>query len=460
LAILPLANATANADLDYLGDGITEGIINHLAQLPGLRVMARSTVFRYQGSRQDPQRIGRELNVRAVLAGRILARDRRLTIRAELVDVADGSQLWGEQYHRELADVQAVETTIAQEIADKLRLRLTGEQARRLKAPRTVDAQAYQCYLKGRYHWNKRSSEGLKRSISYFEQAIEIDPTYALAYAGIADAYLNLGGWGDLPFRAAYPRAKAAATRALEIDGNLAEAHVSLGMVHKEFDWDWAAAGQAYERALTLAPNYATGHQWYGEYLTCLGRFEEGLAELRRAVELDPLALVIHATLGRHGYYFARQYDRAIAQLRQTLEMDERFWVAHLWLALACANVGRLDEALAAAQTARGLDDNLEITAVLGFTLGRMGRRGDAQRLLDELAHESGQRYVSPMISALIAIGLDDHDAAFRWLEKGYQEKSQMLSELGVEAAFDPLRGDPRFDDLLARVGLRAREVV
>jgi tetratricopeptide (TPR) repeat protein len=242
--------------------------------------------------------------------------------------------------------------------------------------------------------------------------------------------------------------------KALAIDDNLAEAHVSLAMAHKEYDWDWPAAGKAYQRALALAPNYATAHQWHGEFLACLGHHEEGIAELKRAIDLDPLSLIIHATLARHGYYFARRYDQAIEQLRQTLEMDEGFWVAHLWLGWTYANIGRLDEALAAAETARQLDDNLEIAAVRGYTLGRAGRRSEAQQLLDELAQLSRDRYVSPMNSAIIAIGLGDHDAAFGWLEKGYQDKSQMLSELRVETAFDPLRADPRFADLLVRVGL------
>jgi serine/threonine-protein kinase len=456
LAVLPLANTNVDPDTEYLSDGITEGIINLLSQLPGLRVMARSTAFRYKGHDVDAQEVGRALKVRAVLTGQLFQRDNRLIIKMELVDVKDGSQLWGEHYNRELSDILAVEKVIAQEIAEKLRLRLTGEQKRRLSQPRTQNAEAYQCYLKGRHHWNKRTAEGLKKSIKLFEQAIDIDPTYALAYTGVADAYLNLGGWGHLPFREAYPRAKAAATQALALDEDLAEAHVSLAMVQKEYDWDWPAAGRAYERALELNPNYAVAYQWFGEYLAAVGRHQEALAAFKRAIDLDPLSLIIHATLGRHGFYFARQYDQAIAQLQKTLDMDDSFWVARLWLGWTYANMGLLPEALAELQTARRLDNNLEIVAALGFTYGRAGRRLEAQQVLDELQHLSRARYVSPMLGALIAVGMGEHDRALGWLEQAYADRAQMMSELKAEPAFDPLRADPRFADLLRRVGLEA----
>jgi serine/threonine-protein kinase len=458
LAVLPLANTNVDPDTEYLSDGITESIINSLSQLPGLRVMARSTAFRYKGRDVDAQEVGRALKVRAVLTGRLFQRGNRLIIKMELVDVTDGSQLWSEHYNREFADLLAVEKAIAQEIAGKLRLRLTGEQKRRLGGPRTENAEAYQCYLKGRYHWNKRSAEGLKKSIKFFEQAIDLDPTYAVAYTGVADAYLNLGGWGHLPFREAYPRAKAAATQALAIDEDLAEAHVSLAMVQKEYDWDWAGAGRGYERALELKPNYATAYQWYGEYLAALGRHEEAIAVIRRAVELDPLSLIIQATLGRHGYYFARQYDQAIAQLHKTLEMDENFWVAHLWLGWTYANVGRFPEAHVELQTARRLDNNLEIVMALGYAYGRAGRRLEAQQVLDELQQLSRARYVSPMLGALIATGMAEGDQALGWLEQSYADRAQMMSELRAEPAFDPLRADPRFADLLRRVGFETAE--
>jgi serine/threonine-protein kinase len=454
LAVMPLANTNLDPDTEYLSEGISESIINALSQLPGLRVLARSTVFRYKGREVDPQEVGRELKVRAVLMGQLVRRGDRLVLKAELVDVKDGSQLWGEQYNRELSEVFAVERAIAQEIVEKLRLRLTGEQKRRIGQPLTKSPEAYHFYLRGRHSWNKRTEEGLKKSIKLFEQAIDLDPTYALAYTGVADAYVNLGGWGHLPFREAYPRAKAAAMRALAIDETLAEAHVSLAMVQKEYDWDWASAGRQYQRALELNPNYPVAHQWYGEYLAALGRHQEAITEFKRAIELDPLSLIIHATLGRHGYYFARQYDQAIAQFQKTLDMDETFWVARLFLGWTYANIGRLPEALTELQIARQLDNNLEIAMALGYTHGRAGQRIEARQLLDELQQLSLKRYVSPILPALIAIGLGEHEQAFVWLEKSYEDRAQLLSELRAEPAFDPLRSDPRFGDLLQRVGL------
>jgi serine/threonine-protein kinase len=452
LAILPLVNATADPDLEYLSDGITESLINRLSRLPRLRVMARSTVFRYKGRNLDTQEVGRALNVRAVLTGEVVQRDDRVLIKTELVNVADGAQLWGEHYNRHLAETVALEEAIAQEIAEKLRLRLTGTEKMRLSKRYTENAEAYQLCLKGRYYWNKRTEEGLKKSIQLFQEAIDLDPNYAHAHAGIADAYLNLGGWGHLSCHEGYGRARAAAVRALEIDDTLAEGHASLAMVQKEYDWDWPAAGRSYQRALQLNPNYAVAHLWHGEYLAALGQHPQAIAAIQRALELDPLSLIIQASLGRHGYYFARQYDRAIAQLRQTLEMDEHFWVAHHFLAWTYANVGRLPEALAECEAARRLNDNLEIPTVLGFIHGRAGRRREASQVLDELRQRSPRQYVSPMLGALIAIGMGDHDQAFDWLEKAYADRAQMLSEIKAEPAFDPLRQDPRFAELLRRM--------
>jgi TolB-like protein/Tfp pilus assembly protein PilF len=442
--------------MEFLSDGITETIINQLARLPGLRVMSRNSAFRYKGKEADARAVGQTLGVHAVLTGRVLARGDTLTVSVELVNARDDTHVWGERYSRNLADVLAVQEDLARDIVEKLRLRLSGEDRRRLAQRPTANVEAYQLYLKGRHHWNKRTAEGLKNSIKLFEQAIDIDPTYALAYAGVADAYLNLGGWGHVEFREAYPRAKAAAARALAIDETLAEAHVSLAMAMKEYDWDWPGAGRAYERALELNPNYAVAHQWYGEYLAAVGRHPEAIAAFKRAIDLDPLSLIIHASLGRHGYYFARQYDQAIAQLQKTLDMDENFWVARLWLGWTYANIGRLSEALSELQTGRRLDNNLEIVAALGYTYGRAGQRIEAQQVLDELQLLSRRQYVSPMLGALIAIGMGEHERAFGWLEQCYADRAQMLSELKAEPAFDPLRADPRFSDLLRRVGLEA----
>jgi eukaryotic-like serine/threonine-protein kinase len=452
LAVLPLVNAGADADMDYLSDGITESLIHQLSQLLGLRVMARSTVFRYKGRDVDAREAGRALKVRAVLTGWLHQRGGRLVLWTELIDVRDGARLWGEHYDRDLAELMAVEESIAREIAEALRLRLTGEQALRLGRRRTDHPDAYQLYLKGLFFLNKRTEEGLRTGARYFEEAIAIDPAYALAHAGRADCYHNLGGWGHLPPREAYPKAKAAATRALEIDATLAEAHTALAMAVKEYDWDWAAAQRGYRRAIALNPNYAVAHQWYGEYLAALGRHTEAIGEFQRAQELDPLSLIINATLGRHGFYFARRYDLAIEQCRKTLELDPNFWVAHYFLAWVYTAKGRLAEAVAAFEIARRLEPNLETLAGLGFAHGASCRRDKAEQALGELRATATTRYVSPINFALIHIGLAEKDAAFQWLEKAYQDRAQWLSEIKVDPAFDLLRPDPRFADLLARI--------
>ena len=453
LAVLPLVNTSADPDTEYLADGITESLITLLSRLPGLRVMARSTVFRYKGREVDVQEVGRALQVRAVLTGRLLQRGARLILKAELVNVADGALLWGERYDRQMTDLFATEEALARDIAEQLRLRLSGDNERRLARSPAADAATYQLYLKGRYHWNKRTAEGLRKSVQLFEQAIDRDPAFALAYAGLADAYTNLGGWGHLPPREAYPRAKTAASRALALDEHLAEAHASLGMVRKEYDWDWAGAERSYLRALQLNPNYAIAHQWYGEYLAARGRHDEAIAAIGRALDLDPLSLIIHATLGRHGYFFARQYDRAAEQLHRTLEMDADFWVAYHFLGAVYACLGRLDEARTAFETARRLNDNLEMIAGLGYVHGRAGRRGEALALLDELKEKAARGYVSPILSALIWTGLGDNDQAFAWLDRAVEDRTQWLSEIMVDSFFDPLRPDPRFQPLLRQVG-------
>ena len=325
VAVLPFVNSSGDPETEYLSDGITESLINNLSQLPHLQVMARSTVFRYKGPNVDPLQAGRELKVGAVLTGRVTQRGDTLVIAAELVNVAQGNQLWGEQYNRKLTDILAVQTEIAKAITDKLELRLTGEQAERLAKHYTENTEAYQLYLKGRYHWNKRNPEGFRKALEYFQQAIEKDPTYALAYTGLSDTYTTGSGlYLGLPSKEAYPRGRAAALKALEIDDSLAEAHISLASAKFEYDWEWAAAEKEFLRGLELNPGYATGHQWYAEYLRAVGRQEEGLAEMKRALELDPLSLIINTSLGWQ-YVYARQYEKAIEQCRKTVEMEPGF---------------------------------------------------------------------------------------------------------------------------------------
>jgi serine/threonine protein kinase/Tfp pilus assembly protein PilF len=454
LAILPLANASGDANSDYLSDGMTESIINMLSRLPKLRVMARSTVFRYKGRDVDLQEVGRTLNVRAVLSGRVLQQGRRLVVNTELVDVADGAQLWGEHYDRALSEILAVEEAIAQEITAKLRPRLTGDQKKPLRRACTTNTEAYQLYLKGRYHWNKRSEEGFRKSIQHFEQAIEQDPAFALAWAGLADAYHQLGCWGNVVPHDACLKAEAAARKALEFDPALAEAHASLGTIKREYSYDLAGAERDFQRAIELNPNYATAHHWYGECLGCMGRHAQAIAELQRAQQLDPLSLIINAALGRHGYFFARQHDRAIDQCLKTLEMDSGFWVAHMFLGLIYAHTGQHGEALAEFQKARVLDDNVEILAGLGFAYGLSGQRAEAEKALGELLAMSKQRYVMSISIALVYTGLGDKDQAFAWLAKAYENRNGWLSEIKADPTFDSLRSDPRFAQLLKNIGL------
>ena len=298
LAVLPLVNESADPNAEYLSDGITESIINSLAQLPQLRVMARSTVFRYKGREVDPQEVGRDLNVRAVLAGRVLRLGDRLIVKIELVDTTDGAQLWGEHYNRSPSNILAVQEEIAIKISEKLQVKLTAQEQKRVIKRYTENTEAYEAYLKGRYYWNKRTVEDFKKGIEYFQQAIEKDPSYALAYAGLADSYILLATYNFLPPTEAIPKARAAAMRALDIDSKLAEAHVSLATIEGENEWNWSAAEKEFKQALKINPNYATAHQWYGEYLAVMGRFEEALAEINRAHQLDPLSLAVNIALG------------------------------------------------------------------------------------------------------------------------------------------------------------------
>jgi TolB-like protein/Tfp pilus assembly protein PilF len=455
LAVLPLVNAGHDAEMEYLSDGITESIINSLSQLPQLRVMARSTVFRYKGRDVDPQTIGRELNVSAVLTGRVIQLNENLIIRMELVDVADGWQLWGEQYNRNSADLLAVQEEISREISEKLRLKLSGEQKRRLAKRYTESTEAYQTYLKGRFYWNKRTLEGLRRGVEYFQQAIRIDPDYALAYAGLADSHLLMGSveYGALHPKEALQSAKIATLEALRLDGTLAEAHASLGYV-RLFDWDWSEAEKEYCKAVELNPNYATAHHWYALYLTAMGRHAEAVAEIKRAQELDPLSLPIGVGVGWH-FFLTRQYDRAIAEYQGALEMEPNFYMARLWLGLAYAHKGMFAEAMEEYGRATALSGGSPLTlAAQAHTYALLGQRTRARGLLEELQQLSEERYVSPYYIAAVHTALGARDEAFTWLDLAYENRSEGMAWLKVDPTLDSLRSSPRFTDLMRGVGL------
>jgi serine/threonine-protein kinase len=455
LAILPLVNAGQDPNLEYLSDGITESVIHIMSRMPKLRVMARSTVFRYKGREVDAQAVGRSLNVRAVFTGRMLARGSGLIIKAELVDAADGALLWSEQYSHEISEIFAVEEAMAREIADALRLQLSGEQKKRLRKRPTENTEAYQLYLKGRFHWNKRNEQGIRKAVVHFEQAIDGDPLYAQAYAGLADCYALLPNYASELPKACVPKAEAAARRALELDDTIAEAHASLGMVHYSFNWRWQESEREFQRAIELNPNYATAHHWYAYLLMLLGRFDQALSELARARELDPLSLIINATSG-YILHFARRTDEAIAHCERALTMEENFSPGQYMLGLACEQKGLYDRAIACFQKSLLLSGEHAgcDAAQLGHAYALAGRTADAQKILDQIKERSKQRFVPPFFVALISLGLGDTATAFEWLEKSYQERDFYLIYLKIDPWLDQLRGDARFTDLLRRVGL------
>lgn len=454
LAVLPLTNASADPNMEYFSDGITESIINALTRLPKLRVVPRSTVFRYKGQDVDPQAVGRALDVRAVLTGRVLHVGERLVVKAELIDVVNESQLWGEQYNRKPDDIFDVQDEISREISEKLRLQLSREEKRKLTKRHTEDPEAYRLYLRGRFYWNKRTEENFKKGIEFFQQAIEIDPNYALAYAGLADSYILLGYYSASSPQEVMPKAKAAAVKALALDETLAEAHTSLGYIHYVYEWDWSRAEKEFKRAIKLNPNYATGHHWYAFELSATSRHEEAIAEIRVAQELDPLSLIINTEVG-WAYYFAHQYDKAIKQYRAAIEFEPSFSVAHLFLAEAYTQKGMYQEAIAELQKAVELSGGSPLMrGVLGHVFARADRRDEARAIMDELEQLSEQRHISPFIIALIYAGLEEKDQAFHWLEQAYEQKSMFLPWINVEPMLNSLRDDERFTDLLHRIGL------
>ncbi len=456
LAVLPFSNIGGDADTEYLSDGITESLINNLSRLPQLRVLPRSTVFRYKGQQVDLSKIGRELKVRAVLTGRVVQRGDSLSIQTELVEVAGNSQLWGERYNRRLADIGAIEEEIAREISDKLRLRLTGEEQKGLARHPTENAEAYQEYLKGRYQWNRRTVSSLRTGVAHFENAIAKDPGFALAHAGLADSYGLIGEYdAATPPRESYPKAKAAAQRALALDDTLAEAYTTLGLVQQDYEWDWAGAERSYKRAIELKPGYATAHQWYGEFLLGVGRFEEAIAAEKRAQEIDPLSLIIQSDLGRV-YLWAGRYDEAMEQFRATLAMDPNFGIVHRFLGSAYTVKSRYPEAIREYQTAAKLmGGDLGSTSALGQVYGRTGRKAEAQKILGDLLERSKRGHVPAFAIATVYEGLGDKDRAFEWLEKAFEERSPIMAQnIKVDPRWDRLRSDPRFTDLLRRMNL------
>jgi TolB-like protein/Flp pilus assembly protein TadD len=451
IAVLPFENQAGDADTDYLSDGLADSIMYRLSQFPGLTVSPRSVVYRYKGNETDSTKIGKELGVDAILSGRITERGDNLTVSVELVDVRKGKLLWGEQYDRKMSELLATQRVIAQEITEKLQIKVSGEDKPKHY---TENNEAYQLYLKGRFYWDKRTPEALNRAIGFFEQAIELDPGFALAYAGLAACYVAPGM--RMPPRERMPKAKAEAKRALELDDSLAEAHTVLARVLAAYEWDWPAAKLEYQRALALNPRYSVAHQWYGGYLDSQGHPEEALAERKLALQLDPLSHVINFELAQC-YFYARDYDRALEQYQKTLELDNGFPPPWQFMPAVYELKGDHAKAIALYKSSPILNQGGEwamLKAGLGHAYASNGQKQEALAIVEDLKKISQQQYIPAGTIALVYAGLDDKEQAFAWLEKAYDQHDFQMQWINVEPRWDSLRTDPRFQDLIRKIGL------
>jgi eukaryotic-like serine/threonine-protein kinase len=451
LAVLPFVNGSTDPQVEYLGDGISETLITQLSQVPRLKIKSRDSAFPYKG--KDAQTAGRALGVRAVLKGRIEQWSDNLSIVVELVDTKDNNLIWSDQYNRKMGDIVATEEEISREVCEKLRFKLTGEEQKQLSRGSTENADAHQLYLKGRHLWDRRSEENFKKSLEYFQQAIDKDPGYALAWAGLADSYNMLAAYGVSPRPETYPLAKAAAEKALRLDSNLAEALATLAREKTEYEWDWDGAERMYKRAIELNPNYGTAHQGYAVHLAAIGRPLEAVAEARRARELEPLSPAMNANVAWF-YYLARQYGQAEEESRKAIELDSGYSYSHWILGSVYLQTGRQREALAEFRQALAISkDSVMELMYLGHGLAVSGARAEAQRVLDQMKDMSHRRYVPPEYLAVVYVGLGDRDRAFQWFEKAYAERS-MHSWVYPDPRLDPIRADLRFKSLKRRMGL------
>jgi eukaryotic-like serine/threonine-protein kinase len=455
IAVLPFINASNDANSEYLSDGITESIISNLSQLPQLKVMARSTVFHFKGIETDPREVGRQLGVQAVMSGRLLRQGDHLIVRTELVNVADGTQLWGGEYDRELSNILGLQQDISREISEKLRLKLTGEEKKRLTGRDTTNAEAYEFYLRGRYFWNKRTGDGLTKAIDQFQQAIDRDPNYALGYVGLADSYALLEEYAGVPSSESLPKARAAADRALVIDNSLAEAHVSLGLIFQQM-WRWPETAEEYNRAVILNPNYPTAHHFLSIYFRSQGQLDDSLREIKRAQELDPLSSVIGQNVAEI-YLLKNDLSSAIAQCQRIIELDPNFPGAHDELGFAYLRQQRNEEAIAEFQKTVELSGRASrYLGDLGYCCAVTGRRAEAQAILKELQEKYGRRESVGQYVAAVYAGLGDKDQAFAWLEKDFERRSGIrLPFIKWWFPFSELRGDQRYSNLLHRIGLK-----
>ena len=444
IAVLPFVNEASDSDAEYFSDELTESLVNNLSQLPKLRVVPRSVVLNYKGHETDPRKIARDLNVRAVLTGRVHRRGDTLSIQVDLIDATNVAQMWGQHYDRRVSDILLVQEDISRDIFENLRLKLSVEEQKQLEA--------FSLYLKGRNSWNKQTEDGLLHGIEYFQKAIEVDQNYAPAYAGLADCYNMLVVYGISQPKDAFPRAKEAATKALSIDGTLAEARTSLAFIRHRWDWGRDEAEKEFQLAIKYKPSYAPAHQWYSSYLVAMGRFDEAIAEAKRAEELEPLSFISNSHLGWI-LYLAGRYDEAIAHCKRLLDVDPNFFPARRYLGLAYEQKGMYAEAIDQFQQGVKLSGSPLMMSLLGHAYAASGKRTEAQRILAELDQQK-QRYVSPYTVATIYAGLGDKDQAFKWLEKAFEERDIWLMNMKVDHVLKPIRSDQRFTNLIQRIGL------
>src|SRR6267378_170107 len=456
LVVLPFENLSGDKDQQYFTDGMTDELIAHLAKIRSLRVISRTSAMGYKETHKTLSQIARDLNVDAVIEGTVLRSGNQVRITAELVQVATDRHLWAETYESQLGDVLGLQSQVASAIVNEIRVNLSPEEQQRLASARTVTGESYENYLKGRYYWNKRSQEGLTKAIEYFQLAIEKDPNYALAYAGLADCYSIIGSAivGTVPAGEVASKARAAALRSLELDSTLAEAQTSLATVRFNYDWDWNAAASGFRRAVELNPSYATAYQRNSLYLMSMGRTSESIAEMNRARDLDPLSISMNFSLGWR-LYMAHEYDQAIEQLRNTIDMDPSFVLPHLVLGQAYEQKKAFDQAIAELRRAADISQNSPpVLAALARTHAVSGRTTEARKLLDQLMQQAKEQYVSPFYVAVVYAGLGENDKAMDWLEKAYGDHSNAIVFLKVDPQLDTLRSNPRFHELQRKLRL------
>ena len=449
VAVLPFLNNPHDPSSEYLSNGIAEQVVDDLSQLNAVKIMAWTTVSRYQQSQGDVRAIGHDLGVKAVLTGHLVREGDRVAVQTELVEVSNGAQLWGQRYERSVSDVSTLQQQLSRDIADNLRLRLTGDEEHRIQHHHEPPPAAYELYLKGRFFWGKRTKGGMYQAIQYFQQAIDLDSNYALAYAGLADCYSLLDDWGKAPPRDSFPKARAAAEKAIDLDDSLAEAHVSLAMVRGSYDWDWVGSEQEFKRAIELNPNYATAHQWYGETLASLGRFAEAEREVKRARELDPLSPIVNMAVAEV-YSWEGRDDEAIAQFKRVIELDPSFAGAYGNLAASYQWTHRYAEAVELMVKGETLNGAPDFAAALGRAYARGGFHAVLEEKLKSALQERLKTYVNPVGIADVYAELGDHGHAVEWLEKGYEAHASGMQYLAISRGFDPIRSDPAFRYWLA----------